>query len=164
MENARKLNQNSEYKVNTQLGYISLNQRLQNDEVLAVAYQFTVGGEVYQVGEFANDGVNATDVNTNVNSGNQIVNNQSLVLKMLKSPVTNVDQPIWDLMMKNIYSTGAYQLSQEDFKLNIFYNETSPLNYITPASGTPFPAPLGNADPINEIPLIRLFNFDLSYF
>ena len=164
LENARKLNQNSEYTVNTQLGYISLNQRLQNDEVLAVAYQFTVGGQVYQVGEFANDGVNATDVNTNVNNGNQIVNNQSLVLKMLKSPVTNVDQPIWNLMMKNIYSTGAYQLSQEDFKLNIFYNETASLNYITPVSGTPFPIPLGNADPINEIPLIRLFNFDrLNY-
>ena len=164
LENARKLNQNSEYTVNTQLGYISLNQRLQNDEVLAVAYQFTVGGQVYQVGEFANDGVNATDVNTNVSNGNQIVNNQSLVLKMLKSPVTNVDQPIWDLMMKNIYSTGAYQLSQEDFKLNIFYNETASLNYITPVNGTPFPITLGNADPINEIPLIRLFNFDrLNY-
>ena len=74
-------------------GIFLLNQRLQNDEVLAVAYQFTVGGQVYQVGEFANDGVNATDVNINVSNGNQIVNNQSLVLKMLKSPVTNVDQP-----------------------------------------------------------------------
>ena len=57
----------NEYTVNTQLGYISLNQRLQNDEVLAVAFQFTVGGEVYQVGEFANDGLNATDVNTRSN-------------------------------------------------------------------------------------------------
>jgi cell surface protein SprA len=164
LENARKLTQGNEYTVNTQLGYISLNQRLQNDEVLAVAYQFTVGGQVYQVGEFANDGLNATDVSTDVNTGNQIVNNQSLVLKMLKSAVTNVNLPIWDLMMKNIYNTGAYQLSQEDFKLNIFYNETSSLNFITPVSGTPFPAPTGNEDPINEIPLIRLFNFDrLNY-
>mgnify|MGYP001156743217 CR=1 FL=1 len=164
LENARKLNQGSGYTLNTQLGYISLNQRLQNDEVLAVAYQFTVGGEVYQVGEFANDGLNATDVNTDINTGNQIVNNQSLVLKMLKSAVTNVDQPIWDLMMKNIYDTGAFQLSQEDFKFNIFYNETSSLNYITAVAGTPFPAPFGNADPINQTPLIRLFNFDrLNY-
>ena len=134
LENARKLTQGNEYTVNTQLGYISLNQRLQNDEVLAVAYQFTVGGQVYQVGEFANDGLNATDVSTDVNTGNQIVNNQSLVLKMLKSAVTNVNLPIWDLMMKNIYNTGAYQLSQEDFKLNIFYNETSSLNFITSVS------------------------------
>jgi cell surface protein SprA len=164
LENAKKLIQGSGYTFNTQLGYISLNQRLQNDEVLAVAYQYTVGGEVYQVGEFANDGLNATDVETDPNTGNQIVNNQSLVLKMLKSAVTNVDQPIWDLMMKNIYNTGAYQLSQEDFKLNIFYNETSSLNYILPVDGTPFPTPFGNEDPINETPLIRFFNFDRLNF
>ena len=164
LENAKKLVQGSGFTLNTQLGYISLNQRLQNDEVLAVAYQYTVGGEVFQVGEFANDGLNATDVDTDPNTGNQIVNNQSLVLKMLKSAVTNVDQPVWDLMMKNIYSTGAYQLSQEDFKLNIFYNETSSLNYISPVEGTPFPTPFGNEDPINETPLIRFFNFDRLNF
>ena len=163
LENARKLTQGNGFTVDTQLGYISLNQRLQNDEVLAVAYQYTVGSEVFQVGEFGNNGVNATEVGVSA-SGNQTVTNQSLVLKMLKSAVTNVNLPIWDLMMKNIYNTGAYQLSQEDFKLNIFYNETSTLNFISPVSGTPFPAPIGNEDPINEIPLIRLFNFDRLNF
>jgi cell surface protein SprA len=163
LENARKLIQGSGYTVDTQLGYISLNQRLQNDEVLAVAYQYTVGAEVFQVGEFGNDGVNATDVGVNP-SGIETVTNQNLVLKMLKSAVTNVDLPIWDLMMKNIYNTGAYQLSQDDFKLNIFYNETSTLNFISPVSGTPFPTPDNNEDPINEIPLIRLFNFDRLNF
>ena len=74
----------------------------------------------------------------NASNGNQVVNNQSLVLKMLKSAVTAVEQPIWDLMMKNIYDTGAFQLSQEDFRLNIFYTEASPLNYITPVDGTSF--------------------------
>ena len=163
LENARKLTQGNGFTVDTQLGYISLNQRLQNDEVLAVAYQYTVGGEVFQVGEFGNDGVNATEVGVTA-SGNQTVTNQSLVLKMLKSAVTNVNLPTWDLMMKNIYNTGAYQLSQEDFKLNIFYNETSTLNFISPVSGTPFPTPIGSEDPINEIPLIRLFNFDRLNF
>ncbi|MDX1762272.1 MAG: cell surface protein SprA, partial [Christiangramia sp.] len=60
LENARQLRP-SEYTVNTQLGYISLNQRLSNDEVLGVAFQYTINGEVYQVGEFANDGVNANN-------------------------------------------------------------------------------------------------------
>ena len=219
LENARKLTQGNEYTLNTQLGYISLNQRLQNDEVLAVAFQFTVGSEVYQVGEFANDGVNSTvnnvdsdgdgipdiadvdqdgdgtndngtdtdgdgindatdadqtggtDINADGIDDNFVLpqdSPQSLVLKMLKSAVTSVEQPIWDLMMKNIYNTGAFQLSQEDFKLNIFYTETSPLNYITPAVvggvTTPFPAPTGNEDPIEETPLIRLFNFDKLNF
>ena len=164
LENARKLVMGSEYTLNTQLGYISLNQRLQNDEILAVAFQFTVGSEVYQVGEFANDGVDATNVSTDNNTGNQIINNNNLVLKMLKSAVTNVEEPIWDLMMKNIYDTGAFQLSQEDFRLNIFYTETSPLNYITPVEGTPFPAPGPTEDPLEETPLLRVFHLDrLNY-
>ncbi|MBV7269754.1 cell surface protein SprA [Winogradskyella luteola] len=165
LEAARKLIEGRDYVLHTELGYISLNQRLLNDEVLAVAFQYTRGGEVFQVGEFANDGVDATEVSDG-NNGNQVVSNQSLVLKMLKSAVTAVDQPIWDLMMKNIYDTGAFQLSQEDFRLNIFYTEASPLNYITPVEGTTFP-PFDNNTPftgddseINETPLIRLFHLD----
>jgi cell surface protein SprA len=131
LENAKKLIQGSDFTLNGQLGYISLNQRLLNDEVLAVAFQYTIGGTVYQVGEFANGGVEATGVSTDVGTGNQIVNNNNLVLKMLKSAITSIDEPIWDLMMKNVYDTGAFQLSQEDFKLNIFYTESSPLNYIS---------------------------------
>ncbi|OMP31364.1 cell surface protein SprA [Mangrovimonas sp. DI 80] len=170
LENAKKLQQGSDYILNTQLGYISLNQRLLNDEVLAVAFQYTVGNQVYQVGEFANDGVEATEVSQDSGSENQIVSNKGLVLKMLKSAVTNVEQPIWDLMMKNIYDTGAYQLSQEDFKLNIFYTEASPVNYILPVDGTTFPPFHNNTtDPtddtaISETPLIRLFHLDrLNY-
>ena len=165
LEAARKLTEGQEYVLNSELGYISLNQRLLNDEVLAVAFQYTIGGEVYQVGEFANDGVDATTVSDN--GGNDVVNNQSLILKMLKSAVTSVEQPIWDLMMKNIYDTGAFQLSQEDFRLNIFYTEASPVNYIKPVEGTAFPpfqnnTPTNTADDteIQETPLIRLFHLD----
>ena len=61
LENARKLSPN-EFTYHPQLGYISLQQRLANDEVLAVAYQYTIGDQVYQVGEFGNDGVEATQV------------------------------------------------------------------------------------------------------
>ncbi|TXE06741.1 cell surface protein SprA [Gelidibacter salicanalis] len=170
LENARKLIEGYDYTLQTQLGYISLNQRLLNDEVLAVAYQYTVGDKVYQVGEFANDGVEATDSATDPNTGNIVINNNNLILKMLKSAITNVNQPIWDLMMKNIYDSGAYQLSQEDFKLNIFYTEASPLNYIKPVEGTAFPPYDNNTPdpsddtPIMETPLIRLFHLDrLNY-
>ena len=170
LESARKLIEGQDFLLNTQLGYISLNQRLLNDEVLAVAFQYTFAGEVYQVGEFANDGVDATGVTTG-NNGNQVINNNSLILKMLKSAVTAVDQPIWDLMMKNIYDTGAFQLSREDFRLNIFYTEASPVNYIVPVEGTPFPpydnnTPGNNTDDtvINETPLIRLFHLDRLNF
>nr|WP_239970570.1 cell surface protein SprA [Confluentibacter citreus] len=164
LENARKLVEGQEYILNKDLGYVSLNQRLNNDEVLAVAFQYTVGGQVYQVGEFANDGVDATSVTTNGSGQVTNVVNSNLVLKMLKSSITNVTQPVWDLMMKNIYDTGAYNLSQDDFKLNIFYTEASPLNYITPVGSTPFPTPIGNDKPIQESPLLRIFNLDKLNF
>ncbi len=150
LENARKLIENSEYTYNSQLGYISLNQRLTNDEVLAVAFQYTVGGQVYQVGEFATDGVEATTVD----SGSGIVTNQNLVLKMLKSNITNVNEPIWDLMMKNVYSLGAYQLSQDGFKMDLLYTDPSPVNYISEVNGTPLPAD------VEQTTLLQVFDLD----
>lgn len=169
LESARKLVEGQDFTLNPQLGYISLNQRLLNDEVLAVAFQYTSNGQVYQVGEFGNDGVDAAEVVEGTN-GNQLINNQSLVLKMLKSALTAVNEPIWDLMMKNVYNTGAFQLSQQDFVLNIFYTEASALNYITPVENTTFPI-FGNntsttADDteIEETPLIRLFHLDRLNF
>ena len=164
LENARKLINGQEYTLNQKLGYISLNQRLNNDEVLAVAFQFTVNGQVYQVGEFANDGINATDVTTNGSGQVTSVVNSNLVLKLLKSSITNVNQPIWDLMMKNIYDTGAYNLSQDDFKLNIFYNEASPLNFISPVGTTSFPPPGLNEKEIEESTLLQLFSLDKLNF
>ena len=129
MENARKLEVVRDYEFDSQLGYISLSQSLSNDEVLGVAFQYTYDGQVFQVGEFANGGIDATTVSGGINP---IIENNTLILKLLKSNITNVEDPIWDLMMKNIYSTGAYQLSQEDFKLNILYSDPTPRNYITP--------------------------------
>ena len=151
LENARQL-QPSEYTLNKRLGYISLNQRLSNDEVLAVAFQYTVNGQVYQVGEFANDGV---DANTEgANNGARI--NQNLVVKLLKSTITNVQQPIWDLMMKNIYSLGAFQLQPDDFRLNILYTDPQPKNYITAAEDANEPLP----PDVDQTTLLRVFNLD----
>ncbi|NQY29696.1 MAG: cell surface protein SprA [Flavobacteriaceae bacterium] len=154
LENARKLTENSEYNYNPQLGYLSLNQRLTNDEVLAVAYQFTVGGQVFQVGEFATDGVDATTTNTDTVTGDVLVTNQSLVLKMLKSNLTNVSEPVWDLMMKNVYALGAYQLSQESFKLDILYTDPSPVNFISEVPGTPLPSD------VELTTLLQVFDLD----
>jgi len=154
LENARKLTENSEYTYNAQLGYLSLNQRLTNDEVLAVAYQFTVGGQVYQVGEFATDGVDATTTATDTGSGDVTVTNNGLVLKMLKSNLTSVSEPVWNLMMKNVYALGAYQLSPESFKLDILYTDPSPVNFISEVPGTPLPSD------VELTTLLQVFDLD----
>jgi len=153
LENARKLAA-SEFTFNPQLGYLSLNQRLANDEVLAVAYQYTIGDQVFQVGEFGTDGVDATNVDT---AG--VPSSQALVLKMLKGNLVVVDEPVWDLMMKNIYQIpSGYQLQQEDFKLNILYTDPSPLNYITQSGVDPLPSN------VVDTPLLKVFNVDqLNY-
>lgn len=96
-----------EYTLHPQLGYISLNYPLNNDEVLAVAYQYTYNGVTYQVGEFSSD----RPVNNNTPN--------VLYVKMLKNTLLKTNLPIWNLMMKNIYSLGAYQISSTNFKMSI---------------------------------------------
>jgi cell surface protein SprA len=154
LENARKLTTN-DYTFHPQLGYVSLNQRLTNDEVLAVAYEYTIGDKKYQVGEFGTDGVEATQVGTN----SVVPTSQALILKMLKGNLTDVKKPIWNLMMKNIYQIpGAYQLEQNGFKMNIVYSDPSPLNYIVKAGAKELPAG------VKETPLLRVFNVDRLNF
>jgi cell surface protein SprA len=170
LENARKLSPN-EYSFHPQLGYISLQQRLANDEVLAVAYQYTIGSEVYQVGEFANGGPQSTTVNGD-EPQSQTIETNSLILKMLKSslttvrnPVTNVTRPIWNLMMKNIYQIApGGQLQQEGFRFNILYSDPSPLNYITQATGSIGQPPLPLPADVVETPLLKVFNVDALNF
>lgn len=156
LENARELQPN-EYTLNRELGYITLNQRLSNDEILGVAFQYTSNGKVYQVGEFANDGVDASQPGTDPNQENQqISENQSLVVKMLKSPVTNVSEPIWDLMMKNFYNLDGSRLEQEGFKMNILFTDPQPLNFINPAPESSVPLP----DDVEETNLLTVFELD----
>ncbi|MFN4122383.1 MAG: cell surface protein SprA [Flavobacteriales bacterium] len=110
LQNARLLNPN-EYTFDPALGFISLNQALNADEVLAVAFQYTSlgasGQQVFQVGEFATD----------------VQGTSTLVLKMLKSTILETKKPIWDIMMKNIYSLGGFQISRDNFILNILYQD-----------------------------------------
>ena len=157
LESARKLSP-QEYSYHPQLGYISLNQRLSNDEILGVAFQYTYLGKVFQVGEFANGGVPGTEITSNQNNPQQapVVQTNNLVVKMLKSSVTDVRQPVWDLMMKNIYNTGAFQLSEEDFKLSILYTDPSPINYMTAVNNKIWPKELEQQVLLNTFQLDRL--------
>lgn len=139
VEVARKLDP-SEYTLNSRLGFISLNTTLNSDQTLAVAYQYTVIGmdsSTYQVGEFSDQGVVAPEC---------------LVVKLLKSTSLNTRLPMWDLMMKNVYSIGAYQVSREKFIMNILYSGND--------NGVPTGYFVEGPDDIQGVPLLRLFNLD----
>jgi cell surface protein SprA len=138
--NARMLSP-SEYTFNARLGFISLRQALNNAEVLAVSYEYTLNGETYQVGTLSQDGYTAPS---------------ALILKMLKSSVTQVSldngdpAPMWDLMMKNVYSMGAFGINRDNFRLDVWYNDPSTgvdLNYIP-------------REPLDDDLLLQLLNLD----
>lgn len=107
VELARKLRP-SEYTLNRKLGFISLNTRINPDQVVSVSYQYTVIGDqkIYQVGEFSDQGIVAPN---------------TLMVKLIKSTATNTQIDLWKLMMKNVYNIKAYQVNKEDFALNILY-------------------------------------------
>ncbi len=133
-ESARKLSE-TEYTLNPTLGYISLNTALNNDEVLAVAFQYTMNGKTYQVGEFSTDGIDGQ---------------KALFLKLLKGTTLITNIPTWDLMMKNVYSLGAYNISSKNFFLDIWY--------LNPETG--FQVPFIPEGSLNGKPLIQVLNLD----
>jgi len=105
LENARLLSPN-DYTLNPELGYISLNRTLNPQDVLAVAFRYTYNGQTYQVGDLSVDGVDGQ---------------QALYLKLLKGTIINPQLPSWDLMMKNVYSLDAFNISPENFNFEIWY-------------------------------------------
>lgn len=109
LSNARLLSP-SEYTLNRELGFISLKTALRADEVLAVAYEYTYGGQTYQVGEFASD---------------QKESKATLFVKLIKPNACSPNNGCWDLMMKNVYSLGTRNLKSTDFKLDVYYASDS---------------------------------------
>jgi cell surface protein SprA len=140
INNMRRLNP-SEYSYNSRLGFISLKQSLNNAEVLAVSYEYTLNGDTYQVGTISQDGYAAP---------------QSLILKLIKPSITRVKledgfaSPLWDNMMKNVYSLGAFGVAPENFRLDVWYNNPATgvnQNYIP-------------REPLNGKLLLQVLNLD----
>lgn len=150
VEQMQRMEENRDYTINRQLGYVSLNQRLQPNDALFVAFEYTFAGQtqVFKVGEFALD-VAADANNTNV-----------LFLKLIKpssmkpgvSPLNpnGTPYPAWDLMMKNVYSVGSGSIKSDGFNLEIVYESTD-------GSGDINFLPTG---PVKNTPLIQVFDLD----
>src|SRR6185437_11591113 len=107
---------------------------------LAVAFQYSYNGKIYQVGEFSQD------VPPDSTSSNQKV----LFLKLLKATSQRPNLPIWQLMMKNVYSVGYGSLDPQGFDLNVLYSQ--------PGLGAKRYLPFGD---INQgTPILTLENLD----
>nr|WP_139423820.1 cell surface protein SprA [Chryseobacterium mulctrae] len=130
---ARRMDAN-EYTFHPQLGYISLNQKLNDNQLLAVSFSYTVNGtnQVYKVGEFSEE-------------------SPVLVTKLLRSNSnTRVDSPMWNLMMKNFYSLDAAQVDRDGFILNVYYRDAKTGGKVNYLPGTS----------VEGTNLLKLFNWD----
>ena len=138
---ARRLRE-TEYTFHPELGFISVNINVQPNQVLGVAFEYEYNGNIYRVGEMSINsgtvGADTTDLTPKV-----------LFVKMLKSTTQRTDVPTWDLMMKNVYSIGAFQVNPQDFRLDIFYDD--------PGAGQKRFLPETN---LAGQPLLRVFNLD----
>jgi len=129
---AKRLN-STEYSYNPQLGYVSLNQRLNDNQLLAVSFSYTVSGDskVYKVGEFSEE-------------------SPVVITKLLKPNVSvKTLSPMWNLMMKNIYSLNANQVDAQNFMLNVLYRDPNngKVNYLQDTDG-------------NNLNILKLVNWD----
>ncbi len=145
---AKKLD-SSAYQFNPQVGFLTLTQQLQPDDVLAVAYQYSYNGNIYQVGEFS------SDVPPDTSTGNYAGTSQVLYLKLLKATAQRTNLPIWNLMMKNVYTlktgtgTPLSNIQPTGFQLNILYDD--------PGKGDKRYLPVGDEA---GVPLLTLLGLD----
>lgn len=114
VKNAKRLIENQDYTINRKLGYISLYVPLNQDQILAASYRYSVRGKEYQVGQLSYD--------------HPIIQGSSSLLytKLLKNDALKTTLPIWDLMMKNIYRLQASNISEENFQVELVHkNQTT---------------------------------------
>lgn len=112
----KKLRQGTDYEFDTVLGYITLSQRLQDGEALAVAFSYRAGGQTYTVGDFANE--------TGGSGGGQT--SDRLALKLLKpvqlqqpAPENDFNPAAWYLELRNIYRLPGGGLQPNEFELQV---------------------------------------------
>ncbi len=139
LRGAKKLVQDREYTFHPQLGFISLTTPLRNDEVLGVAYEYTFNGRSYKVGELTEDYQNRKD-------------DEVIALKLIKSSTirNNTKLPMWDLMMKNVYTLGTSSIDKTGFQLRVIYKDDL----------TGIDNPNLQESNLANIPLIRVMGLD----
>lgn len=108
----------NEYYIHDQMGYIRLDTPLQENEVLAVAYEDSSGR-----------------IRGNIDYDSEI--DEVIQLRLIKAKDTRPSDTTWPLEWKNVYSLGGRSIPKEGFELTIFYEPPSgdPEETVTDANG-----------------------------
>ncbi|WP_310682322.1 cell surface protein SprA [Aliifodinibius sp. S!AR15-10] len=101
------LQEGADYELNRPLGYLSLKRNLGSRQALAISFKYLnpQTGETVTVGDVSQGG------------GNRIF------LKLIRPQNVTTTNSAWDLMMKNIYSLGVSNVSQDGLEVDISYTE-----------------------------------------
>lgn len=95
----------SDYYLSLESGYIRLNSRLMNSDVLAVAFSLT--------SPFPND------VAGRVEWGSVNPEGTNVILRLIKPETPHPRNPTWDLAWRNVYWMRTTDLKDDDFELKI---------------------------------------------
>ncbi len=133
-----------DYVFDDRLGYISLTQRLQDNEALAVAFRYEANGQTVEVGDFTGEGGGATGG----------ANGDRIVLKLLRpsgliSPTSTAGAgpAVWYLQLRNIYDLRGRNFRAQDFDLSIDYEP-------------PGRTPVSTLPELGQVTLLRLLGLD----
>ena len=101
------LKEGVDYELNRYLGYLSLKRNLGSRQALALSFKYEnpQTGQTISIGDVSPGG------------GNRIF------LKLIRPQTVTTSNPLWDLMMKNVYSVGATNLTPEGLELDVKYTE-----------------------------------------
>jgi len=126
--NFEPLIEGQDYTVNRALGYITLNQALGPNEVLAVAFSYLdpQTQEIIEVGDIGNP-----------------LGNELFYLKMLRPSNVDEEHRVWPLTLRNIYSLGVRNLNREGFELDIQFTEGNLAQNALPGRSIPLLQELG---------------------
>ncbi len=113
----KRLTRGQDYRIDSRLGFLSLQRRLRPDEALAVAFRYrTNDGTVRTVGDFSQGGTIGG------------INADRLVLKLLRptNPVApsqdgSVNPAAWFLQLRNVYDLSGRDLTSDNFELDVEY-------------------------------------------
>ncbi len=107
----RRLVEGVDYTFDQYLGYLSLTTRLQDDDKLAISYQYlTSDGTPVTVGDFGEGSTSGSS------------NGDKVILKLLRGSQPTPNNASWGLTMRNIYRVGGRSLTSDAFDVDLNYS------------------------------------------
>ncbi|MFZ0390219.1 MAG: hypothetical protein WAN36_07140, partial [Calditrichia bacterium] len=112
-----RLQRDVDYGYDEYRGFFWLNQNVNEQDIIAVAYETDAG---IKKGMLFNEISDSTDI----------------LLKLVRAQGNKSDYPTWQLYMRNVYNLGAAGISKEGFNAKVLYTKTGTDVEVQPVAPT----------------------------